>query len=72
MEEKEEFHLSKGFTEDKEQHEPSNQPGAAGDAEAAALSFLPLPNLEGHLGLGLSLGLGLGPDKVLLLPLSHL
>ena len=50
MEEKEEFHLSMGFTQDQEQHEPPNQPGAAGDAQAAALPLLPLAELH-HLEL---------------------
>ena len=51
MEEKEEFQLSsKGFTEDKEQHEPPNQPGAAGDPQAAALPLIPLAELR-HLEL---------------------
>ena len=52
MEEKEEEN-SRVVTQDKEQHEPPNQPGAAGDAQAAALPLIPLAHLR-HLDFDLS------------------
>ena len=52
MEEKEEEN-SRVVTQDKEQHEPPNQPGAAGDSQAAALPLLPLAELR-HLDFDLN------------------